>query len=353
MNIIDLKDKSKLDDFLKKNGASALQSWEWGEFQKSVGNKIWRLGVEENGELVLSALVIKMELPWGKNYLYVPRGPTIRNSKSQIPNTKQIPNHKSQIAGFLEKLKEIVKKEKAMFLRIDPEWQENEDSIKILKGLNFVKAKKEVQPKDTWILDLNKDEEELLKVMHSKTRYNIRLAKRKGVKINRYSKVEESLFERFWQVMEKTAGRDKFALHSKEYYRKQLEVLGRQDLVNLFLAELNGNIVGGILVSFFGGQVVYMHGASDYEYRKYMAPNLLQWEAILEAKKRGCKTYDFWGVKPENKVENMSKDGDAWEGVSRFKRGFGGREVNYIGAWDLVYKRKWYGLYNLAGKMRK
>ena len=349
MRIFKIEDKNRLDDFFKKNGVSMLQSWEWGEFQKMMGRKVWRIGLEESGELVVSALIVKMNLNKNLSYLYMPRGPVFEGRKDT--RYKQIPNFKFQILKLFEKIRMIVNEERVMFLRVDPEWEEDEKSVGILKDFGFVKARKEIQPKDTWILDLDKDEEELLKEMHCKTRYNIRLAKRKNIKVSRYSEIEKSdleKFEEFWKIMGKTAARDKFGLHPKDYYKKQLKVLGSQNLVNLFLAEFDGKIVGGIIVSFFGRQAVYMHGALDYEYRKYMASYLLQWEAILEAKRRGCHVYDFWGIKNQkSKIKNQK-----WEGLSRFKQGFGGREVNYIGAWDLIYKKAWYTLYNFVGKVK-
>ncbi|MFA6296552.1 MAG: peptidoglycan bridge formation glycyltransferase FemA/FemB family protein [Patescibacteria group bacterium] len=355
MQVVEIKDHEKLNIFLKQNNGSMLQSFDWGEFQKMVGRKIWRIGLEENNELIGSSLIVKMDLTKNLHYLYCGRGPIIGNPKFQIPNSKQITNYKTQITNLLDEIGRIAKQEKSMFLRIDPDWQMDEVNVKFLSDLGFKKAKKEVQPKDTWILDLSKNEDELMSSMHSKARYNIRLAQKKDIKVNRYSSVDgikDTKFEEFWKILEKTAARDKFALHPKDYYIKQLEYFGKKDFINLFLAELNGKVVAGIIVSFWGDTAVYMHGASDYEYRKYMAPNVLQWEAIKEAKARGCKYYDFWGIAPANKLVMPTAKVEEWEGISRFKRGFGGFEKNYVGAWDLVYKKAWYWFYNLAGKIR-
>ncbi|MDD3887636.1 MAG: peptidoglycan bridge formation glycyltransferase FemA/FemB family protein [Patescibacteria group bacterium] len=348
MQIIEINDCEKLNIFLKENKASMLQSFDWGEFQKMVGRKIWRIGLEENGELIASALIVKMDLNRSLNYLYCGRGPVIRNN--QDTRNKQIQNFKSQIQNLFDEIKKIAIEEKSMFLRIDPDWNLDEVNIKFLESMGFKKAKKEVQPKDTWILDLSKNEEELMSGMHGKARYNIRLAQKKDIKVNRYSDINEiknTKFEEFWKILEKTSVRDKFGLHPKDYYIKQLEYFGKKDFINLFLAELNGKVVAGIIVSFWGDTAVYMHGASDYEFRKYMAPNVLQWEGIKEAKARGCRYYDFWGIAPTNKLIIQTEKVEDWEGISRFKRGFGGFEKNYIGAWDLVYRKGLYFLYSL------
>jgi len=349
MQIIEINDREKLNIFLKDNKASMLQSFDWGEFQNMVGRKIWRIGLEENNVLIASALIVKMDLNKSLNYLYCGRGPVF-NSKFQIKNDKSNPNVKDQMPKLLDEIKNIAKEEKAMFLRIDPDWNLDEVNVRFLEDLGFKKAKKEVQPKDTWILDLSKNEEELMSGMHGKARYNIRLAQKKDIKVNRYSDINEiknTKFEEFWKILEKTSARDKFGLHPKDYYIKQLEYFGKKDFINLFLAELNSKVVAGIIVSFWGDTAVYMHGASDYEFRKYMAPNVLQWEGIKEAKARGCRYYDFWGIKPENKIIMPTEKVEDWEGISRFKRGFGGFEKNYIGAWDLVYRKGLYFLYSL------
>ncbi len=350
MQIIEITDREKLNIFLKENKALMLQSFDWGEFQKMVGRKIWRIGLEENGELVVSALIVKMDLMKNLHYLYCARGPIIKTQKD-----KKQTNYKTQITKLLNEIKKVAVVEKSLFLRIDPDWGLDEVNMKFLEDLGFKKARKEVQPKDTWILDLSKNEEELMSGMHGKARYNIRLAQRRDIRILRYSDIgdiKNTKFEEFWEILKKTSARDKFGLHPKDYYIKQLEYFGKKDFINLFLAELNGKVVAGIIVSFWGDTAVYMHGASDYEYRKYMAPNVLQWEAIKEARNRGCKYYDFWGIKPANNSILPTTKVEDWEGISRFKRGFGGFEKKYVGSWDFVYQKIVYSFYNLFGVIK-
>jgi lipid II:glycine glycyltransferase (peptidoglycan interpeptide bridge formation enzyme) len=150
-------------------------------------------------------------------------------------------------------------------------------------------------------------------------------------------------FEKFWRLMRATTKRDKIRSHPKDYYLKQLSFFrGGSDFVEtkLFLAEYQNRIVAANIIVFFGKTATYLHGASDYEYRHLMAPYLLQWEQIKEAKRHGYEIYDFWGI-----------DEERWPGVTRFKLGFGGREIEYVGAWDYVFQPMWYRAYKMAKKL--
>lgn len=282
---------------------SFLQSKEWADFQKSLGRKIWRID---------SINIIRHDLPFGKSYLYAPRcgGNFLSDS-------------------FFKKIRKFSKKESAIFFRVEPQ---KEISKKALNKFSFKKGRN-IQPQKTLILDISQSEKNLLEQMHQKTRYNIRLAEKKGIKIKKGNKKN---FEKFWRLLIDTAKKNKFSTHPKKYYEKILETPGTE----LFLAVYRDKIIAANVVLFHNKQVVYLYGASDYNYRKLMAPHLLQWHQILEAKKRGCLEYDFWGI-------NEKK----WPGVTRFKRGFGGKEIRYMIAYDLVFRPIWYEIYKIARKI--
>ena len=331
MEVIEVKEdqREEWNNFVKTSpNSSLLQSWQWGQFQQSLGRRIWRLAIQSEKEWLILALVVKHNLPLGKSYLYCPRGPILSNYKFQITNSKLL----------FDKIQGIAEKENSIFLRIDPAIQPT-----TIKDLDLIKTSKEIQPQDTLILDITKSEDELMSQMHYKTRYNIRLAKRKGVKIRQSIDLKD--LDIFWDLLSETTKREKFKPHSKEYYKKQLEVLGKESLIKLFLARYKGKVIAANIVSFFGDTATYLHGASLYEYRKVMAPHLLQWEAILEAKKKGCRCYDFWGIAPKDSPNHP------WVGITRFKKGFGGEEIHYIGAWDKIYQPGWYRLYNLTKRI--
>ena len=278
---------------------SFLQSSTWLNFQKELGRKVWQIdGVG----------IIKHNLPLGKSYLYSPRA-----------------NPPKDFDEFIEGIKEIAKQENAIFFKLEPE--NNID----LEKFGFRKSHN-IQPIKTLILDITKSERELLNQMHYKTRYNIQLAQRRGVKI-RNLKSEIRNFEEFWRLIAETTKRDKFRPHPKEYYRKMLEIPG----VELFVAEFNGKVIAANIVVFLRETATYLHGASDYEYRNLMAPHLLQWGQIKEAKKRGYTEYDFWGI-----------DEKKWPGVTRFKKGFSGKEIIYPGAYDLIFQSILYWIYKIG-----
>ena len=303
--------KIEWNQFISQNNGFFLQSWQWGGFQESLGRKIWR--IEAQG---LKGLVIKYDLPIGKNYLYCPRGPVGQSSELQ---------------SFLKEVKQIAKQEKSIFFKIEPERDFK------LSDYKFKKSSKQIQPSRTVVLDLTRPEQEILSAMHQKTRYSIRLAQRKGIKIKSGN---HDQIDTFLDLLVETAKRNKFYIHSKDYYRKMMDVLEQEGIIKLFLAKHQDRVIAASLVCFFGKTVTYLYGASNYEARQTMASYLLQWHTIRQAKELGFKYYDLWGI-----------DDKKWPGVTRFKKGFSGREAVYPGSFDLIYRFSWYVLYNLARRI--
>lgn len=322
MKFVEITHKDKYNNFVKAQTRSQFtQSWEWGEFQKEVDNLVYRYGVYDNDELIQVLTLIKHELPMGKSYFYMPR--------------VQFTGNKIEIVKFVfSEIKKLAKEEEVLFLRF-----ESVVDFK-LKNLNLkIKKTIDVQPAKTLILDLEKSEEELLKEMHQKTRYNIRLAEKKRVEIFPISINDiDSEFENFWNLMRITKERDAFRIHDEEYYKKMLRV----GFVKLYLAKLDNKVLAAAIVSFFGDTATYIHGASSDEFRNLMAPYLLQWEMIKAGKSRGCVYYDLYGI---SEVK--------WPGVTRFKKGFGGEEIDFAGTYDLVFSALWYNVYMLIRKIRR
>jgi peptidoglycan pentaglycine glycine transferase (the first glycine) len=283
--------------------AQFLQSWEWGEFQKRLGHQFWRLEIE--GEYIL---IIKMPLPLGWNYLYIPR------TGVQLTDNK------------LEVLKDLALQAKSLFIRVEPVTQE-------LTSLGFDKTK-QVQPTKTLMLDLSQSEEELLAQMHQKTRYNIHLAEKKGVTLLE-SKQEQ--FAKFYDLLLDTYRRKEKGLHSRNYYQK----LYLDHISKIYFAEFENRILCANMMIYYGDTMTYLHGGSSSEDKNIMAPHLLQWEQIKLAKAQGYKYYDFWGI-----------DEIKWPGVTRFKKGFGGFEVDYSGAWELPVNKALYKVYKIIKRFR-
>ena len=279
-----------------------LQSKEWEEFQKSLGRKTWR---------VEGVLVIKLPLIFGKSYLY--------SAGNEIPPS-------------IDEIKNSAKKESAVFLKY-------ESMIPKVTGFDpvtfgFRRSNKEIQPQSTIILDITKSEEELLGGMHKKTRYNINLAQKKDLK---FSIADADRLEEFWDILQKTKDRDSFNTHDIEYYEKLLEV----PFIRLLGVEHKDKFVAVSIVAFYDKTATYLHGASDYDYRDLMAPYLLHWESIKHAKDMNFEKYDLWGV-----------DEKKWPGVTRFKKGFGGGEVEYVGSYDYIFSGFWYKLYTLRSLIK-
>ncbi len=326
-------------------GGDFLQSWEWGTFQEKSGAQIarWR------GEQSL-ALLVKRALPFGRAYWYAPRGPLGHEAVKKLLDAGAISN--------------------ADFFRFEPQTDPSA-SLGMTKGGNgMTKGRngmtkysktRDVQPGQTLIVDLRQDSEALLAAMHEKWRYNIRLAERKGVRVFMAGARDPSAFEIFWRLMQETTTRDDFHAHDKAYYRLMLEMLtgdpatdGKtRPVARLVFAEHDGRILAANLMVYFGETATYLHGASSRERREVMAPQLLHWKAMQDAKAWGFTEYDFWGVAPENLPAGRQGAVDhPWAGITRFKRGFGGRYVAYPGTYDLPSNRFWYSLYALVRKLR-
>ena len=342
MHIFEAKEEHQKiwDEFVSqsKNG-SFLQSWNWGELEKKEGKKIWRFAVfqdKDKQKIKAAALLIKNDLPLGYSFLYSPMGPVMGLDNLHLQIGKEL----------MAKTYFIAKKEKAIFLRLEPKTDPDE---KIPYGFEKGPA---VQPKDTQILDITQNEDDILSEMHSKTRYNIRLAQRKGVLV-RISNGNQKDIDVFYKLIEETSARERISPHKKEHYQGILKVLGknlpagRQGMTRLFIAESKGKRIAGAIGIFYGTQFVYVHGASSNEYRNLMAPHLIQWEMIRFAKTQNCKYYDFGGIAPVDASEDHP-----WAGITRFKKSFGGYSEHYLGSIDFPYRQNLYNLYLLRRKLK-
>ncbi|KPJ56252.1 hypothetical protein AMJ49_05340 [Parcubacteria bacterium DG_74_2] len=330
--------KEKWDCFLSENKGSFLQGFEWGEFQKRLSKKIWRFEIREKNKTIAEAQIIKENFPLNKSCLYIPFGPCF-DGKLLLKGRKEVLNL------ILKELGKIAKKENAIFLKVEP-------ISPLPKNPVEVTPQKRIQPQKTLILNLRKTEKEIFSSFHPKTRYNIKLSERKGARViscqlspKQSDETSDatgqavvsclSYFDSFYKLIQKTAKRDKFKPYSKEYYRKFLEITNAE----LFLAVFENKIIAGNIVVFFGEGATYLHGASDYKFRRLMAPHLLQWKQICEAKEKGCQEYDFWGIDKKN-----------WVGLTRFKRSFRGEDLEYPKGKDFIFSNFWYKTYILSRK---
>lgn len=316
----------KLWDKTEKNHDEFLQSWEWGEFQKKLGRRVWRLKFGE-----LSAQIIKHKLPLiNKGYFYIPRGPILKNALQK------------DWKDFLNHIKILAKEEKAVFLKMEPIGTGPE----ILKILEEKELKKiaPTQPQKTKVIDLRKSEDELLSDMEAETRYAIRTAQKRNVKIimPESAREKEKLLRIFYTLFKETAARHKIKILEENYYKG---ILGFQGSLKakIFGAELNSEIVAAAIVLFFNRTAYYLFAASKSGFGRYNAPTLIVWEAIKDAKKNNFNFFDFWGLADGSKK--------SWIGFSKFKESFGGKEFDYGKAFAFIFNKNLYRIYGLVKRI--
>ncbi|KAF0135322.1 MAG: hypothetical protein FD145_148 [Candidatus Saganbacteria bacterium] len=307
--------KDQWDSFVEKS-PQILQTWEWGEIKKSQGWDPIRIAVGENNSISASILLLKRKFPYiNKCLFYAPRGPIFDNAGA--------------LEYLLQKIKEEAKKHAAIALKIDPEIEDSDSNridLFIKKGLKI--NKKQIQPRSTYFIDLTKDLETLLLSFEEKTRYNIRLSQKKGVIVEELS--GQIGVDIFYDLYKETAGRDNFLIHPKSYYQKILSLMGNNNMAKVFIAYLNKEPIAAVINFYFNKRIWYMYGASKSSHRNVMPNHAIHWEIIKRAK--GYELYDLWGI-PSN-----PKLGHPLYGVWRFKKGFNGKLVKFVGCMDLVYE---------------
>jgi len=313
-------------------GGHVLQSWAWGELKARFGWHAERVAVGPGG-----AQVLYRPLPGGLGTIgYVPRGPAVDFEDARTLRT------------LVDTLRPLARRQRAICLKIEPNREQDPALAERLHAVGFRPSPQLVQPRRTFLVDLDAEPGVLLERMKQKTRYNVRLAERKGVSIRAG---DEADLPAFYDLMHLTAQRDGFAIHSREYYETAHRLFVPSGHGRLLLAEHEGQLMAGLVVLAFGQVACYMYGASSDEGRNLMSTYLLQWEAMLWAKGQGCSTYDLWGVPDEElatlEAEFAGRNDGLW-GVYRFKRGFGGRLVRTAGAWDLIFSPVNYRIYTLA-----
>ncbi len=330
------------DRFVASSPAGhVLQSWPWGQLKAAFGWRAERLALEREGHIVAGAQVLFRPLPLGLGTIaYVPKGPVADWADGQT------------VRRLLDAIHALARRRGALFLKIEPDLPDEPGLARQLRGYGFRPSRQSIQPRRTILIDLRPEPAAILAAMKSKTRYNVRLAGRKGVVIREGTAADLPAFHRLIVL---TGQRDSFGVHSRAYYDTAFRLFVPEGLARLFLADFEGRTIAALMAFACGDKAWYMYGASSGEERQRMPNYALQWAAIQWARERGCRTYDLWGVPDEDEAtleaEFPQRHDGLW-GVYRFKRGFGGRVVRYVGAWDYVYRPPLYALYDLALRWR-
>lgn len=305
-----------------------LQSFEWGEFRIKTGVKVVRRALIKNGKIISGFSLTIHKIPKTKFTIgYLP--------KSDNP-TKEI----------LLELKKVGKENNCIFIQLEPNILQSQ-KLK-LETQNIKPSFHPLFTKFTFVLDLSKSEEELLKSFHPKTRYNIKVAQKHNVIVS--EKNSQKAFDEYLRLTKETTTRQKFYAHTPDYHKKMWETLNQSSeglTAHLLTAEYDKKTLTSWVLFVFHDTLYYPYGASSTEHRNVMASNLIMWETILFGKKLGLKKFDMWGALGANPDPN-----DPWYGFHKFKEGYGATHTEFVGSYDLVINPVMYQFYKAADKAR-
>ena len=329
VKVLTEQEREKWDAFVASQPLpQVLQSYEWGQFKSKLGWDHFVVAIEDKGEIKAGASILSRKLPLIKKpVFYAPRGPIMDfTDKATLKMLSDGICVEAALRG-------------AILFKMDPEIEESQTKATdafIDHGL--IKKKKQVQPRSTYFIDLTKSLDDLLKGFEEKTRYNIRLAEKKGVKV--YEDSSAAGIDIFYKMYMATCKRDSFLIHPKSYYLKLKEFLVDRGMANVFIATFRDIPIASVFIFRMGNRVWYMYGASMNEYRNVMPNHALHWHIIKWAKEKGYKLYDLWGI-PSNPGEKHPL-----YGVYRFKKGFNGELKTWIGVYDLPFDWLMYNLFD-------
>lgn len=320
-------DKKKWEEFnCNFHPASFFQSWNWGEVQKKAGVVVERIGIYNDRDLIGVMQLVFVKAKRG-NYTHVRGGPVVKVWTKGI--IKQITNY----------LIRISKKSGSWFIRMSPLIHKNRNT-EILEELfsaqGYISSPAHNQDAENrWVLDLSGTEDLLFANMRKTTRQLVKKAKNSGIEL-RKSKTAFDI-KAFLKIYKKTATMKKFVAHN--LIREEFEIFSKSDMSLVYQALYDGRVLSSAVITFYGDEAIYRHGATSDYGRKMPGSYILQWVAICDAKMRGLKKYNFFGISPDNNVNHP------WYGLSQFKKGFGGQREDYIHSLDLQVSMKYWFSY--------
>lgn len=337
MELILNGDPKEYTEYIRKMNADFSQTLEWAKVKNDWGHIYFV--IKDNDVIKGAGSILTRKLPLvGKNFMYCPRGPVM-----DFKDT-------GTIKFFVEQMKHLAKKYDAIMLKIDPDVEISEQEAVInLRNVGFAQKPltlnfEGIQPRFVSRLDVTPELDDVILGFHHKTRYNIRLAERKGVQV-RVGQRED--LKRFHEIMEETGLRDNFVVRSLAYFQKMWDNLVEPGYLRLYVAEYEGQMLSGAISILFGNKCWYLYGASSNTLRNLMPNYLLQWEMIKWGKEAGCDIYDFRGISGDLDSSNPLY------GLFRFKKGFNGNYTEFIGEFDLVFNPLMYKLWDVGVPLMK
>lgn len=322
-----------LDQFIEKQHPEMnfLQSANWGKVHELEGKTVKYLGLYDGDEIIGAAVTIRQDARRGR-YYEIPGGPVVDWDGSIKP-----------IRFFIDEIKKLASADKCVFVRIRPNIDNTEKHQALAKKLGLVPSPMLLHAENTVILDLSKSDDELLTDMRRQTRYEVRRAAKLGIEVG--YETSKKAFEDFYDLQRETAERQGFIQSSRAIALAQHEVYG--DLARIYTAKLDGKKLCQGLIIFAKPEAIYHEAASTLDGRKYPGAYALQWQVIQDAKKLGMKRYNLFGIAPPNSPNHR------FAGVTTFKTGFGGKQVAYLPAQDIVVSKLRYKLVQAIEKARK
>jgi len=316
LRVKEITDKKIWTTFLAKAQYTSypfFQSYNWGEVEKSLSFPIVRFGIYDEKKLVGVCLVIEVKAKRG-HYVYLRHGPVFLQFSNE------------QFSFFLHFVKNFAKERSASFIRISRFPKAKTLTNEYFENIGFKRAAiQTIDAEVCWMLDISVSEEELLKNMRKSHRYLIKKAPSYNIEI--IKSTNSSDVEKFLPLYRHLSQRKHFVAHKGII--EEFETFAKENEYMLFLAYFEKKLIAGAMIAFVGNTAVYRHSASDEHYKHIPASYLIQWEAIKEAKKRGMKIYNFWGIAPEGSVNHP------WQGITLFKTGFGGAYEFFFPTMDL------------------
>ncbi len=343
MEIKIVNERTTWDNFFNSVGSPSFhQTWAWGELQKSLGYKILRLGIYDKNDLVGIALTIKIRSKRG-NFLFVPHGPLFNIPAirlSILVHQKDISFVNEGLKTLTDYLKKCALDDGFSFIRIASIFTDNETNREIFAKLNYHKSPIYIHAETMWAVDLSGEEESLLQNMRKTTRYLIRRGMRNGIKITKVT--SNNAVEPFWKLYKETYTREHFTPFPKSYIKSEFEAFDVDHRAVFFFGDIPPKFAqqgmsqtqAASLVLFTNSTGYYHQGASIHT--QYPVAHVLQWFSMLEAKRRGCRYYNFYGIYKKRRTPV------SWKGLSLFKEGFGGFQIDYLPTQDYIISPKYY-----------
>lgn len=334
MQIINAENRAEWDDFVTSHPeANFLQSWDFYEFYKSRGNQVVRRIAKDTTGKIIGAYAGVVENAKRGRYLAIAGGPILDWQNRKLVNE------------LFADMKQEGKKHRCVFVRVRPQLELSDKNLELMRELGLKRAPMYLSVEFAGILDLEKDEEEIKKGMRQRLRRALRKAEKNEIIVEKSTNPSD--IHEFYQIELQTAGRHRFVAFSEDFLTKQFAAFAPHNEAVLYTAKYQGEVLAQNFMIFYGNEASYHYGVSSELGTKYSGAPLLHLEAMRDARKRGIKRYNFWGIVDEDDTKHR------FYGVSCFKRGFGVTELKYVPAHDVVLNKPKYLLDWAVETLRK